>query len=370
MNTPPPIPIPLAQRWRDARIRLIPATVFGFALLAVVLLWKDYVAAPTMVGQVEPIQINVTSYKPGMLSQVNVKRFQTVKAGEAVGQVLGNDPKVLASSLALIQSELEMLRPSLKPDALRPGTASNYDHLLNWLKQRAQLAMARVNLEYSGAEFHQIEELAKDKIVSQWVLEQAKASEDEMQAAVNALTKLVKEEEILARQTPGTDRLESSNLPEDAWRAAIAVQESKLRLTEAELGPLTLRAPVDGVVSKVFHHSGEAIIAGDPIVAVVASNSVRIVGYLRPPISDEPAVGMSVDVRTRSPRREIGLAKIIEVGAQMEAITPALLPSTKLAAIELGLPVGISLPENLKFIPGELVDVTWGRNQSHRVPPP
>ena len=363
MSKPSLIPIPLDQRWRDARIRLIPAFVFGFALIAVAILWKDYVAAPTMVGQVEPIQVNVTSYKPGMLSQVNVKRFQTVKAGEPVGQILGNDPKVLASSLALVQSEIEMLRISLKPAALQQGTASNYDHLLDWMRERAQLAMARVNLQYSGAEFHQMEELARDKIVSQWVLEQAKSAQDRMQNEVDALIKVVKEEEGLAKPVRSVENLEVSHLLEDPLRAAIAVQESKLRLTEAELGPLTLRAPVDGMVSRVFHHSGEAIAAGDPILTIDASNSVRIVGYLRPPILNEPVVGMTVDVRTRGPRREMGSAKIIEVGTQMETITPPLVPSGKLASAELGLPVGISLPENLKTIPGELVDVTWGRNK-------
>jgi multidrug resistance efflux pump len=44
--------------------------------------------------------------------------------------------------------------------------------------------------------------------------------------------------------------------------AAIAVQEAKLRLTEAELGPLLLRAPLDGVVAAIYHRSGEAVIAG------------------------------------------------------------------------------------------------------------
>ncbi|MDB6110178.1 MAG: Multidrug resistance protein MdtN, partial [Pedosphaera sp.] len=62
-----PIPIPLAQRWRDARLRLIPAFVLTAAILAIGFLWKDYVAAPTMIGQAEPILANVSSYKPGML---------------------------------------------------------------------------------------------------------------------------------------------------------------------------------------------------------------------------------------------------------------------------------------------------------------
>ena len=67
---------------------------------------------------------------------------------------------------------------------------------------------------------------------------------------------------------------------------------------------------------------------------------------------------MQVQVRTRGPRREVGAATVVEVGAQLEAVPAALLGSAGLARTELGLPVDISLPPNLKIRPGELVDIT------------
>jgi hypothetical protein len=47
------------------------------------------------------------------------------------------------------------------------------------------------------------------------------------------------------------------------------------------------------------------------------------------------------------------------VGTQMETIPPALLGPLKLANLELGLPLDISLPANLKIRPGELVDLRF-----------
>jgi hypothetical protein len=73
---------------------------------------------------------------------------------------------------------------------------------------------------------------------------------------------------------------------------------------------------------------------------------------------NEPIVGSKVEVRSRGPRREVGLGSILEVGTQLEAITPALLGPIKFANAELGLPVSISLPANLRIRPGELVDLT------------
>src|SRR5580658_11058359 len=105
--TPGPIPIPWSQRWRDVRLHYFPALIFIAILVLLVLLWKNYASAPTLTGQAEVVPANISSYKPGMLAQLNVNRFQKVKAGDTVGQVLVTDPKILASSLAVIQAEIQ-----------------------------------------------------------------------------------------------------------------------------------------------------------------------------------------------------------------------------------------------------------------------
>src|SRR6267378_3616848 len=173
MSAPKLIPIPLRQRLQDIRLRLLPLIAFCAAVVVMAVLWKDYVAAPTLVGQAEPYQANVSCYKPGMLAQLDVVRFQKVNLGDPVGQVLVTDPKILASSLSVIQAEIEMLRVGLKPIAAQQRTAMDYSQLrLDWMRQRAQLAMARVNLQLAESEFHRTEELFRDKIVSEKVFDQ------------------------------------------------------------------------------------------------------------------------------------------------------------------------------------------------------
>ena len=362
MSTPAaPIPIPIRQRWRDFRLRLVPPLVFAAAVVVLAFLWKDYVAAPTLTGQAEAVLLNVSSSKPGMLTQLAVNRFQSVRAGDALGQVLVTDPKILASSLAVIQAEIENLRVTMAPIAVQQRTSMNYDHLLlDWMQDRSKLAMAKVNLQLASAEFHRMGELYKDKIVSERVFEQAQAGEERLRKEVEELTTLVQEQERNTRalQPTNTGAHDLASVSEEPLHAAIAVQESKLRLTEAELSPIILRAPADGMVSVILHRSGEAITAGDPIVSVSVLNPVRIIGYLRAPMPREPHLGMSVMVRTRGPHRESGLAKIVGIGTQLEPIAPALLPALKPATVELGLPIAVSLPLSLKIRGGELVDLT------------
>jgi multidrug resistance efflux pump len=357
-DRPPSIPIPLKQRWRDARLRVLPVIAFGLTCCAIIFLWKEHVVGRSMIGQAEPVSSNVSSYRPGVLAELLVGRFQKVKAGDPICKILVTDPRILASSLAVIQAEIESLRANMKPVMVQQHNAMDYDQLrLDWMKERAQLASARVNLDLAETEFHRMEELLKDQIVAQRVYDQAKATRDRFQNEVENLTKLVDECEHNMAALQLTNAAELSKVSIDPLQAALAVQESKLKLTEAELSPITLRAPIDGIVSTIYHRAGEAVTAGQPVLAVATLGPVRIVGYLRPPIVEEPMAGMRVEVRTRGPHREIGSAKILEVGTQLEALPPALASPVKMANMELGLPVDIALPPNIKIHAGELVDI-------------
>ncbi|HEV7927542.1 MAG TPA: HlyD family efflux transporter periplasmic adaptor subunit [Verrucomicrobiae bacterium] len=359
MAAPAPIPIPWRQRWRDVRQRFIPALLFIALLVALTQLWKNYASAPTLVGQAEVVPANVSSYKAGMLAQLYVNRFQTVKAGDQVGQVLVTDPKILASSLAVIQAEIEEMRASQTPVAAEQRLAMEYSEVrLHWMAQRAELGVSKADLMVAEADFHRTAELFKDKIVSERAYDLAKAKEESLRQKVDELTLSVEEQGRKIALLQPTNTTEISKVSDQPLQTAIAVEESKLHLTEAELSPITLRAAVDGMVDVIYHRVGEAVTVGEPIVGIAPSNAVRIIGYLRPPILDEPRLGASVEVRTRGQHRQVGAAKIIEVGTQFEALPPALQIPVRLANTELGLPLSISVPSSLKIRPGELVDLT------------
>jgi len=354
-----PIPIPLKQRWRDARMRLFPLVVFGTALCILVGLWKQNVAAPTMVGQAEPVVANVTCYKAGMLAELTVARFQQIKAGDPVGRVLITDPKILASSLAVAKAEIDLIRSNLKPIIAQQRNAVNYSEArLEWMRDRAQLASAQVSLQEAEADFNRYTELFKDNIISQRQYDQVKAAKKRFQKEVDELTQLVAEGEANFKAVQMSNTVDITKVSDDPIQTAIAVQEAKLTLTEAELSPIRLKAPMDGIVTAIYHRAGESIVAGQPIVSIATLNPVRIVGYLRPPISEEPKVGMKVEVRTRGFQRQTVETEILQVGTQLEALPPSLAgPAQRFIGTDLGLPIDIKLPQNLRVRAGELVDL-------------
>jgi len=357
MTPLPPIPTPLPQRLRELRLRLLPAIVMVIAVTAIAVLWRDNISAPQMIGQAEPVLANLSSHKPGTVAMLNVVRFQKVHEGEMLGEVLVADPKVLESSLAVIRAELDSLRAGMSPLIQQQRNAVNYAQLrLAWMRQRADLGSARVNLQLAEIEFRRTDELFKNKLVSEDARDIALAGRDALQKQVDELAKLVSESDtnFAAMQPGGTNQM--LNLTDDPLRTAIAAQESRLQLTEAELAPVILRAPMNGIITAINHRSGESVTAGEPVLAIASETPVRIVGYLRSPNLDLAKVGMKVRVRTRNMPRESGLAQITEIGTQLEPPPPALAMPLRPTA-DLALPVEVSVPSNLRIRPGELLDL-------------
>jgi multidrug resistance efflux pump len=261
--------------------------------------------------------------------------------------------------MAKIRSEIERIRSDLRPALSQQRATVDYNQLrLDWMRRRAELASAKVDLQLAETEFKRMEELIKEKLVATRMFEEARANKERAENQVAELTRLVNEVE-------GSVKALEANAPLDKGvpnviEAAIAVEQRNLEIAEAELAPIILRAPIDGIISSVFHRSGEAIMAGKPVVSIATDVPVRIVGYLKPPFVTEPKVGMPVEVRTRGPKRVVGLAKVTDVGTQLEPLPVTLLGPIKLAAsFELGLAVGISLPEGMSVLPGEVVDLTF-----------
>jgi multidrug resistance efflux pump len=360
MDRLPPIPTPPSQLWREFRIRLAPILVLLAAAVAVSYLWRENLTAPTLTGEVETRKSNVSSPRPGKLSQLNVVRLQRVKEGDIIAQVITTDPDIQRFSLNVIHAEIRLLQANLQPVLGQQRYNLTYDRLrLDWMDQRAQLAGTRVKLSLAEAELRRTEELFKDKIVSEQALDAARSAKEGLEAEVKERNNLVTElgEKI---KTQGLSALQSSDpdlTAQDVLQASINVQEEKLRLTEAELNPVPLKVPMDGMVSVIHHRSGEAINAGEPIITLSALSSDRILGYLRQPLSFEPKVGMKVEVRTRSVKRSVCEAEIIQVGTEMEAISATLSPMSTAHFHEVGLPVLVSMPGTPKLLPGELVDL-------------
>jgi multidrug resistance efflux pump len=364
-NPKPVIPTPLALRWREFKFRTMPVIFFLAALIAAVIVWNHHVVPVSMVGRVESIQADVISPKPGLLTQLQVTRFQQVLCGDPIAQVITTDPSIVTASLAVIQAEVKLLQIGMAPVENSQRNAINYEQMrMDCMRQHVDLATDRVEFQQAVDDFQRADKLHREKLISEADFEAARSKQNALKAEVEEMEKLVTQtEQALQRLQLVGDAVKE---PQNQLQAAIAVEEEKLRLTEAQLKPIMLKAPIDGMVSMIHRWNGENIAVGEPIVTISAMQSDRIIGYLRQPLTIRPRTNMAVIICTRGMNRHMAQGKILAVGAQLQPLNDVLVPPTRFNnLVELGLPILVSLPSELKVQagdipivhPGELVDL-------------
>jgi multidrug resistance efflux pump len=365
MSAKPLIPTPPGQHLRYARVHLLPTMVFLGMLLAVGWIWQKHILPVSLVGRIETEQADVSSPRAGIVANLGVERFKPVEKDQVVAEIVTTDESVLKASLALIKAELDVIQAGLITPLDNPQrNAINYEQLrAEWMRQRVDLATAQINHQLAQTELDRTQRLFLEKIVSQADLDSAKNRESALATEVIERTKLV---ETSGQSVERLQPAQGTNNTRKQIEAIIQQEDAKLKLTEAQLCPIALKAPISGLVSFVHRRSGEAVGIGDPIVTISATQTPAIVGFLRQPLYAEPQTNMAVLVRTRGLKRLEGTGHILAVGAQLQPLDDIYLPPQKNPGTELGLPIRVSMPTsfkaqagaNLMVHPGELVDLT------------
>lgn len=354
------IKVPPAQIWREFRMRFMPLAVFAAALVAAVRLWNVTVVGPTMVGEVEAVQTMVVSPDAGVLTNLLVRRFQMVKAGDPVAELISTDVRSASSRVQDMRSRIALQQLEINSVMDRDRIAFDYQALaMNTLRFRSELAAAKAELPTLEGAAARLERGWKENVIALNEYELAVRQRDATRARVAELEKLVVDAEgrlAQAASTAGafTNFSADTTLPQAVERLIAERRNSE----QTQKTPIVLRAPIDGTVSMINRRAGENVLAGDIILTIHALEGDRIVTYLRPGVALEPARGMAVTVRCRTPKREQAVAKIEEVGHHYEAITNLALLRPGVP-FELGRPVAIGVPASLRSVlkPGELVDL-------------
>lgn len=359
MKSLAPIPMPALQRWRVFCTEFLPLAIFGAGVAAAVLLWNRSASAPTLVAEAETVQVDIKCARPGTLAALRAELLQPVTAGTEVARLAPADPKIVEASLAVIRAELAALSVTLAPAVDQQRVNLEFTRLkLDWMRQRVELAALRVQLTLAEANFTRLSAVHESSVISDQAFDEARATRDSLREQVDAQTTLVTQLDPALRALDPAAAGGELPSAQPALRAALDVQESKLRLAETQLAPIPLLAPIDGVVSLVLHRPGETILAGEPILQITAAHPTRLIGFLRQPLTVEPQPGAEVEIRTRTPSHRTTTAMIVQVGQHMEPIFPTLLAAMRLPATpETGLRLHLSSPAGLDLRPGEHVDV-------------
>ena len=347
----PPIPSPPDHMWRQFRFSVLPVLAFMLILIVACWLWGRNLANPLVVGTAEAAETDVSSPKAGWLSQLKVQLYQDVQPGEVVAIVDPLEPGVLSNTVALVRMEMEAIRTDRGYGA---GDRVRYEQFhLEVMLQKADLVISHAQALWASNEFVRVTQLVNSDIDALSSQDTAKRDFEQAQRTFEEKAAALKiAQEALDRLDPDVASGESPSL-----RVALAIAEQNLRLAEAQLQPILVKAPIAGRVYSIKRLPGTAVRDGEAIVSITSLTVTRIIAYLVQPVSIEVKVGMLAEVRTRGSLRSNGPALVLNVGPRIEMFDAPLRMRGLGSAQERGLPIEVSVPPTLSLRHGELVDI-------------
>lgn len=257
------------------RYRIIVA--LGLAVAAGVggsLLWRSAQSTP-VVGVVRATEIRVAPEVGGQLAAIKVQKGAQVRAGDVVAEL----------------SALELTAAVAQARAALAAAVASRDHVYAGIREEeidslaAEVSKAKARVEYKELQLTRTSELARTDYDTQQALDQAqkdlasaRADVDEAEANYAA-----------AKTGPTKDELAIADAGVEAATSALAVLERRLDKT-------ILRAPAGGVVTEIVAEVGEAIRAGQPVVAIEESGKQWLSFNVREDLLHGLTVGTKVDV--------------------------------------------------------------------------
>ena len=351
-NVLPCIPVPGPARWREVRLRLVPVLIFLASTYGALWLWQQQGAQSVFLGSAEGRYAVVSAPIAGALQVLSVTNYQFVRQGDTIAVV---NPLEARTQISLLQLKLQTVTRRFEP-SIAQRTAVDYQRLkADVLSLKVEIAKDREELNHAEIELKRDEELFRQKLLSEESYDLALKRRDALRAEVQAKNKAIAELEEGLKRVESMTFTEDEDPAEERRRAAEMKELDKL-LQSINLGPVTLAAPMSGMISIIHRGQGENVKDGEAVVTIQAAHADRIVGYIRQPFPFEPEIGQKVEVRTRELKPQAAMTTITQVGGALEPITMTMQrPGT---TTDLGLPIVLGLPPGLVTRPGELFDLT------------
>jgi HlyD family secretion protein len=228
-----------------------------------------------LIGVVRSTEVRVEPEVNGQLESIAVKKSDHVRAGDVLAKL----------SAVELTAQVDQARA-----ALASATADRNNVYAGVRREqvdslKAQIAKAGARLEYVQLQLTRTSTLAGQNFESQQTLDQA--SNDVATARADVATAQANYDAAVAGPTR-----EQRAISDAQVQAAVAA----VRVLERRLDKMTLRAPVDGVVSVIAAEVGENVRPGQPVLMVEAAGEQWLSFNAREDHLGGLAVGKTVNV--------------------------------------------------------------------------
>jgi len=226
---------------------------FAISLCVIFLASCAKTEEPTLAGYVEADLVYLAPQDSGLVKTLNVREGDKVKAGDIVFTL---DPARAAIAAEQATSAAE----SAKARAAEEGSMAK------------QIAEAEAGLVLAEQSFRRSKALVKDGAVS-------KEKYDIDAAAVVA----------------AKARLDGARAERDAMLQDSDTMSAAARLAERRLTDLETIAPQAGTIERIYRRPGEIAAFGDPVVALLAPENLKLKFFAPEPMLSSLAIGGTIE---------------------------------------------------------------------------
>ena len=292
-------------------------------------------SSPGWQGYVEGEYVRVGAPVAGTLLELGVQRGQAVAKGAPLF-VLEQESEAAArreaeSRVAQAVARLANLEKGKRPDELAAIAA--------------QQAQATAALALSRATLARQEKLVAAGFVSRAVLDEARAALDRDSARVAELAAQLR----VARLTARSDEIAAARADIEAARAALAQAQWRL-------GQKAVPAPVAGTVQDRLYLPGEFVPAGNPVVALLPPENLKLRFFVGETELARVRVGQAVKASCDGCGEETP-ARIRFVSTQAEYTPPVIYSRENRAKLVYLVEAGVTAKDAARLHVGQPVEV-------------
>lgn len=343
-----------AGRWKR---HAIPVIVWLLALLSAGMIFLKMNTKVEITGRVADFKTSVASFDRAIIKSLNIELYEPVKKGQVLGIM---DDSILRAELNLVKAELKLLQSTLalkKHSTERKFLTDVESARLTILQLRSELEPDKIKLMNLDSDLKRYTALAAKGATTDETLKKTEFAYKELAKKIQINESRLKQSKVdlEAKRARAVDFEKGTSFDGevDYIRNALNVESLKLQDIEVRLKNLVLRAPIDGIVTRIRSRVGDVVEPAEEVFVLVVSKSTEVLAYVSPEQLGLLNEGDDIVLRRANVAHGDLNLKINHLGPAVEELPKELWLHPKYA--QYGVPVTVTLPEGNELIPGEII---------------
>ena len=316
-------------------------------------------------ARVDAKLVTVSSRVAGWVSSVEVEEGDKIDADQLLARIDERESRLRVQQLEiqLQTNEAEKARMRAERELIDQQTASHYETELKSLNAAtASVSALDAQLELARSERARASSLLERRVATRQQLEQARAEARRVEGEHRKAVAEVEESKArLGEARADRARLQVLDRSLDMLENRKAELMVHLEQQKLDLADRSIRAPVTGVVDRIFVEPGEYVTPGQRLAIVHDPRNVWVEANIKETEVRKLALGQKVAITVDAFPDESFVGEVVNIGHSTTgsfALLPTPNPSGNFTKITQRLPVRIAIDQRGDMLrPGMMVEV-------------